>query len=114
MKTNEKLLATVTALPAKSAWSRGVKAYALELIETAGENETDLAAVADLKRSCSTARQIGPTIQAEAARSFMILRFANAFVALARSRKRAMVSASQTPARRGLIAKPTHCIRPSV
>ena len=33
MKTNTELTALVTATPARSAWMRGVKAYAIELIE---------------------------------------------------------------------------------
>ena len=33
MKTNTELTALVTATPARSAWMRGVKAYALEMIE---------------------------------------------------------------------------------
>ena len=33
MKTNIEIVATITATPARSAWRRGVKAYALELIE---------------------------------------------------------------------------------
>lgn len=33
MKTNIEMTAIVTAMPAHSAWSRGVKAYALEMIE---------------------------------------------------------------------------------
>jgi len=33
MKTNIELVATITAMPARSAWRRGVKAYALEMIE---------------------------------------------------------------------------------
>jgi len=50
MKTNSQITAIINALPAKSAWCRGVKSYALELIETAQENGTELAGVADLKR----------------------------------------------------------------
>ena len=33
MKTNTELTALITATPAHSAWRRGVKAYALEMIE---------------------------------------------------------------------------------
>ena len=33
MKTNIELTAIVAAMPARSAWSRGVKAYAIEMIE---------------------------------------------------------------------------------
>lgn len=33
MKTNTELAALITAMPARSAWRRGVKAYALEMIE---------------------------------------------------------------------------------
>ena len=33
MKTNTELAAIITATPARSAWMRGVKAYALEMIE---------------------------------------------------------------------------------
>jgi len=47
MKTNTELVATITATPARSAWRRGVKAYALEMIEGA---EGELASVADLKK----------------------------------------------------------------
>jgi hypothetical protein len=47
MKTNIELFATITAMPARSAWQRGVKAYALEMVESA---EGELAAVADLKK----------------------------------------------------------------
>ena len=47
MKTNLELVATITAMPARSAWRRGVKTYALEMIEKA---EGELAAVADLQK----------------------------------------------------------------
>jgi hypothetical protein len=47
MKTNTELTALVTAMPARSAWRRGVKAYALEMLESA---ECELATVADLKK----------------------------------------------------------------
>ena len=47
MKTNTELAALITAMPARSAWRRGVKAYALEMVENA---EGQLAAVADLKK----------------------------------------------------------------
>ena len=47
MKTNTELSALVTAMPARSAWRRGVRAYALEMIESA---EGELATVADLKK----------------------------------------------------------------
>jgi len=33
MKTNIEIVATITATPARSAWRRGVRAYALEMIE---------------------------------------------------------------------------------
>jgi hypothetical protein len=47
MKTNNELTALVTATPAHSAWRRGVKAYAIEMVEAA---EGELATVADLKK----------------------------------------------------------------
>jgi hypothetical protein len=47
MKTNIELSATITAMPARSAWSKGVRAYALEMIDGA---ECELANVADLKK----------------------------------------------------------------
>ena len=47
MKTNTELTALIVATPAHSAWRRGVKAYALEMIEGA---EGELSAVADLKK----------------------------------------------------------------
>jgi len=47
MKTNIELSALITATPARSAWMRGVKAYALEMVESA---EGELASVADLKK----------------------------------------------------------------
>jgi hypothetical protein len=47
MKTNTELVATITATPARSAWRRGVRAYALEMIESA---EGELASVADLEK----------------------------------------------------------------
>jgi len=47
MKTNKELTALVTATPARSAWRRGVKAYAIEMIEGA---DGELASVADLKK----------------------------------------------------------------
>lgn len=47
MKTNTEISALVTATPAYSAWRRGVKAYALEMIEGA---ENELSALADLKK----------------------------------------------------------------
>jgi hypothetical protein len=46
MKTNIELSALITATPARSAWRRGVKAYALEMIERA---DCELACVSDLK-----------------------------------------------------------------
>jgi hypothetical protein len=46
MKTNIELSALITAMPARSAWRRGVKAYALEMVESA---ECEIATVADLK-----------------------------------------------------------------
>ena len=47
MKTNIELIALVTAMPARSAWRRGVRAYALEMIEGA---DGELSSVADLKK----------------------------------------------------------------
>ena len=47
MKTNKELVATITATPTRSAWRRGVKAYALEMMESA---EGELATVADLQK----------------------------------------------------------------
>jgi hypothetical protein len=47
MKTNTELSALITAMPAHSAWKRGVRAYALEMVESA---EGQLAAVADPKK----------------------------------------------------------------
>ena len=47
MKTNKELTAVITATPARSAWRKGVKAYALEMIDGA---ECELASVADLKK----------------------------------------------------------------
>lgn len=47
MKTNIELTALVTATPTCSAWKRGVKAYALELIEGV---DVEPASVADLKK----------------------------------------------------------------
>jgi hypothetical protein len=47
MKTNIELATLITAMPARSAWRRGVKAYALEMIEGA---ECELASVSDLKK----------------------------------------------------------------
>lgn len=47
MKTNKQLTALVTAMPAHSAWKRGVRAYALEMVEGA---DGELASVADLKK----------------------------------------------------------------
>jgi hypothetical protein len=47
MKTNIELATLITAMPARSAWGRGVRAYALEMIESA---EGELATVADLKK----------------------------------------------------------------
>ena len=47
MKTNTELAALITATPARSAWRRGVKAYALEMLEGA---DGELSAVADLKK----------------------------------------------------------------
>jgi hypothetical protein len=47
MKTNIELSATITAMPARSAWRKGVRAYALEMLESA---ECELASVADLKK----------------------------------------------------------------
>jgi hypothetical protein len=47
MKTNIEISALITATPARSAWKRGVRAYALEMIEGA---EGELASVTDLKK----------------------------------------------------------------
>ena len=35
MKTNKELTAIITATPARSAWRKGVKLYALEMLESA-------------------------------------------------------------------------------
>ena len=37
MKLNKELAAIITATPARSAWRKGVKAYALEMLESAEE-----------------------------------------------------------------------------
>jgi hypothetical protein len=37
MKTNKKLVEIITATPARSAWRKGVKVYALEMLESAEE-----------------------------------------------------------------------------
>ena len=47
MKTNIELAALITATPARSAWRRGVRAYALEMVEGA---ESEIAAVTYLKK----------------------------------------------------------------
>jgi len=47
MKTNKELTALVTATPAHSAWRKGVKAYAIEMVEGA---EGELSSVTDLKK----------------------------------------------------------------
>ena len=47
MKTNIELAALVTATPARSAWGRGVKAYAIGMVESA---EGELATVTDPKK----------------------------------------------------------------
>jgi len=47
MKTNTELASLITAMPARSAWKRGVRAYAIEMIEGA---EGKLSSVADLKK----------------------------------------------------------------
>ena len=47
MKTNTELTALVNATPARSAWMRGVRTYAIEMIEGA---ENGLSSVADLKK----------------------------------------------------------------
>lgn len=46
--SNAKLIEKITAQPARSAWARGVKAYAIEMIEDA---EVELASVADIKKA---------------------------------------------------------------
>lgn len=38
MKTTNEITAQINALPARSAWVKGVKVYALELLESATEN----------------------------------------------------------------------------
>jgi hypothetical protein len=38
MKTNKELVEIITATHARSAWRKGVKAYALEMLESAEEN----------------------------------------------------------------------------
>ena len=47
MKTNIELASLITAMPARSAWRRGVRAYALEMVESA---EGELSTVADLEK----------------------------------------------------------------
>ena len=47
MKTNTELSALITAMPARSAWKRGVRAYALEMVEGA---DGELSPVTDLKK----------------------------------------------------------------
>ena len=48
MKTNTELAALITAMPARSAWRRGVREYAIELVCNA--EGPPLAGVADLKK----------------------------------------------------------------
>ena len=48
MKTNTELTAIITAMPARSAWRRGVKEYAIEMVCNA--EGPPLSAVADLKK----------------------------------------------------------------
>lgn len=50
MKTNTELTAMIAAMPARSAWSRGVKEYAIELCCNAEGPPLALASVADLKK----------------------------------------------------------------
>lgn len=50
MKTNTQILAALNSMTAISAWSKGVRLYACELVETATENDIQLASVADLKK----------------------------------------------------------------
>ena len=47
MKTNTEMTALLTAMPARSAWGRGVRTYAIEMLEGA---DGELSAVADLKK----------------------------------------------------------------
>jgi hypothetical protein len=47
MKTNTELVETIAATPAHSAWGRGVRAYALEMVESA---EGELSSVTDFKK----------------------------------------------------------------
>jgi len=49
MKTNTQILAALNLMPAISAWSRGVKIYACELVQEVIENDTQLASPEDLK-----------------------------------------------------------------
>ena len=48
MKTNTELTAIITAMPARSAWRRGVKEYAIEMVCNA--EGPPLASVTDLKK----------------------------------------------------------------
>ena len=48
MKTNTEMTAIITAMPARSAWQRGVKEYAIELVCNA--EGPPLAGVTDLKK----------------------------------------------------------------
>jgi hypothetical protein len=47
MKTNTELVLAIANVPVRSAWKRGVRAYALELVYSA---QGELASVVDLKR----------------------------------------------------------------
>jgi hypothetical protein len=48
MKTNTEMTAIITAMPARSAWMRGVKEYAIEMVCNA--EGPPIAGVADLKK----------------------------------------------------------------
>lgn len=50
MKTNNEITAYINASPVRSAWGRGVKTYACELVCAASENSVQLSSVADLKK----------------------------------------------------------------
>jgi hypothetical protein len=71
MKTIKELRTAIESRPARSAWNKGVKVYALELIEEMGDTAEFSEARSD-KKDLLTVRMIGINIHGAAVPSFMI------------------------------------------
>lgn len=118
MLTIEKIRETIENKPARSAWKRGVKVYALELLESLEEginggyiDPADLESPALLKRPCLTARQTGANTAGAAAPSSMMEILPSGFAPRPNSNASAAETSSQTAKKHSLMYKRGRSIR---